>query len=124
MAREYLSLPIEADEGFPQSFRFVFGNSTYRISLYVTVLEDRRPTVDELVYELPTPTEYMVMTVAREGPGEPQVILRRRIVPNHEYEAEELAFLFRELTVARRNLNGVGSFGSQVTGGVAARWAS
>lgn len=124
MAREYLSLPIEADEGFPQSFRFVFGGSTYRISLYLTVLEDRRPTVDELVYELPTQTEYMVMTVAREGPGEPHVIFRRRIVPNYEYEAEELAFLFRELKVARQNLNGVGSFGSRVTGGVAARWAS
>jgi hypothetical protein len=124
MTREYLSLPVNADEGFPQSFRFVFGNSTYRISLYVTVLEDRPQTVDEIVYELPTETEYMVMTVAREGPGEPQVIFRRRIVPDHEYEADELAFLFREVKVARQNLNGVGSFGSRITGGVTARWAS
>lgn len=124
MPREYASLPINADEGFPQSFRFVFGDSTYRISLYVTVLEDRPPTIDEIVYELPTEAAYMVMTVAREGLGEPQVIFRRRVVPHHEYEADELAFLFRELKVARRNLNGVGAVGSRVTGGVAARWAS
>jgi hypothetical protein len=123
MARAFSTLPINADEGFPQAFRLTFGESTFRISLYVTRIEDRPPQELDVVYELPTKEAYLVMTVTREGP-EPEIIFHRRIVPDNEYEAHELAFVFRELRVHRRNLNGVGSFGSVVRGGVASRWAS
>jgi hypothetical protein len=124
MARAYVRLPIDADEGFPQAFRLGFGDATYHVTLYVNVLEDAPPEAEDVVYELPRPDAFMVMTVAREAPAEPDVIFRRKLVLDHEYEARELAFVFRELRVDRRNLNGIGSFGSSVTGGVAARWAS
>ena len=67
---------------------------------------------------------FMVMRVARETAGEPQVIFQRKLVLKHEYAASELAFRFTRIHVAKGNFNGVGSFGSQVEGLVAARWAS
>ena len=66
----------------------------------------------------------MVMAVRRESPSPGEEIFRRRLVVEHEYAAAELGFLFKELRVDRRNLGGVGSFGSSVLGGVATRWAS
>jgi hypothetical protein len=117
VARPYLRLPIDPDQGFPQSFRFGLGGATYAVSLYVSVLDDDGRTR----YDLTRPGASMVMRVVREGPAGPQTIFLRRLVVDHEYEAAELAFLFRELEVDRGNLNGAGSFGSVVRGGVALR---
>ena len=72
------------------------------------------------MYDLPEPGAFLVMQVRRELEP-PAVIFNRKIVRNLEYEAHELAFLFRVMRVARRNLNGVGSFGSQIVAGVALR---
>jgi hypothetical protein len=114
-------MPINADEGFPQSFRLDFKGSTYRIVLYVNAPED--PTVPlEHIYDLPEGEAFMVMRVEREGPGKAQVMFQRKLVPNQRYEAAELIFVFREMRVARRNLNGIGALGSRVAGGIAARW--
>ena len=66
----------------------------------------------------------MVMRVSREGSATPHIIFQRKLVLNLEYEAAELAFVFRRLRVVRRNLNGIGPFGSEVRGGVALRWPS
>lgn len=52
--RTYLQLPINADEGFPQSFRLNFNGKTYQIVLYVNVLEDTPVPPDE-IYTLPKP---------------------------------------------------------------------
>ena len=35
--------------------------------------------------------------------------------------SQALVFLFREIKVARRNINGIGAFGSSVIGGIASR---
>jgi hypothetical protein len=120
--RVYLLLPINPDEGFPQSFRLDFGGRAYRLLLYVNVPDGADPPPDD-AYDLPAPGAFMVMRVTREGPT-PQVIFQRKLVLNLEYEAAELAFVFRKLRVARQNLNGVGAFGSNVRGGVAPRWPS
>lgn len=118
----YIRIPINADEGFPQSFRLDFHGSTYRVFLYVNAPED--PAVPlEHIYDLPEHEAFMVMRVEREGPGEAQVMFQRKLVRNQRYEAAELAFVFREMRVARRNLNGIGDLGSRVTGGIEARWA-
>ncbi len=119
--RTYLQLPINADEGFPQAFRLSFLGNTYQIALYVNALEREQLLPDDYVYQLPAPDAFLVMTVQREDPAGPAVIFRRKVVCNLEYEAAELAFLFRSIKVAKRNLNGIGSFGSQVIGGIAAR---
>jgi hypothetical protein len=227
---DYLSLPINADEGFPQAFRLAFNNNIYTLLLYVNAPEEKvRAMADDGFFDLPardsfatgqvqvtlanaavsrtylipqetilvtvapvraffttaaltlsaTKTQdtvtvqafergpagnipaativgvdpgyahtflnlgqatltvtnpaaftggdqhaFMVMRVARETAGEPQVIFQRKLVLKHEYAASELAFRFTRIHVAKGNFNGVGSFGSQVEGLVAARWAS
>jgi hypothetical protein len=124
---DYLSLPINADEGFPQAFRLAFNNNIYTLLLYVNAPEEEvRAMADDGFFDLPAPGShaFMVMRVARETAGEPQVIFQRKLVLKHEYAASELAFRFTRIHVAKGNLNGVGSFGSQVEGLVAARWAS
>jgi hypothetical protein len=61
----------------------------------------------------------MVMRVTREGGNASQIIFQRKLVLNLEYQAAELAFVFRQLLVAKQNLNGIGPFGSNVLGGIA-----
>lgn len=123
--RTYLQLPINADEGFPQSFRLSFNGKTYQVLLYANVPEDAVTQPDQNdIYTLPDQGAFMVMRVLQENVAGATVIFQRKLVTNLEYEAAEVAFIFKTMRVARRNLNGVGSFGSQVIGGIAARWAS
>jgi hypothetical protein len=119
----YRRLPVNADDGFPQAFRFAVDGRNYVVALSVTVVnEDLLHTGEPL--SLPLPGAYLVMVVSREGPGPGAVLLRRKLVPRHEYEAAELAFVVEEMVVDRRNLNAAGSFGTRITAGVATRWAS
>lgn len=122
--RTYFQLPINPDEGFPQSFQLNFNNQVYQIMFYVNALETEEPRPDDYIYDLPEAGAYMVMHAARQTPEGLQVIFQRKLVLNLEYEAAEVAFLFRTIRVAKQNLNGVGAFGSQVIGGIGARWAS
>jgi hypothetical protein len=119
--RTYLQLPINADQGFPQALRLSFAGQVYVILLYVNVPENNR----DAVLDLPTSSldadaqqAFMVMRVTRDS-APAQTIFQRKLVRNMEYRAAELAFVFRQLRVARQNLNGIGSFGSAVVGGVA-----
>ena len=125
-SRQFLRLPINADEGFPQTFRLDFENRTYRCFLYVNLPEPEVEQSLDTVMSLPDPESgaFMVLRVSREGTVEPEVIFQRKLVLDLEYEAAELAFLFREIKVARRNLNGIGAFGSSVIGGIASRWGA
>jgi hypothetical protein len=122
----YESLPIVSDEGFPQSFRLSLGARIYRMTFYVNVTESLLDaTLEDAVLELPQEEAFMVLRVARESDAaEPETILQRKLVTGLDYAAAELAFRFTELRVARRNINGAGSHGSSVEGGVALRWAS
>ena len=61
--------------------------------------------------------------MARESERpEPQVVFQRKVVPQLDYAAGELALRFDELVVARRNLNAPGAHGSRVRGGIALAW--
>lgn len=120
--RTYLSLPINADEGFPQSFRLGFGGQVYQILLYANVAEQVAAQAEVLT--LPRDGAFLVMRVLRESPDGLTAIFQRKLVPELEYEAAELAFVFHTMQVAKQNLNGQGAFGSIVRGGIAARWAS
>lgn len=118
---EYLRLPVNADEGFPQAFRLSLGGRTYAVALQATVLAEDLPAEP---LTLPSAQAYLVLTVTREDPGPARTLLHRKLVRGHEYAAAELAFTFTEMVVDPRNLGGVGAYGSRVVGGVAARWAS
>lgn len=122
--RTYYQLPINADEGFPQSFLLNFNNQSYEMRFHVNVPEPETPFPEDYIFELPDANAFVVMQVARLTAAGPQVIFRRKLVPNLEYQAAEVAFIFRTMRVAKQNLNGVGSFGSEITGGIASRWAS
>lgn len=144
----YLALPINADEGFPQSFRLAIGDSLYTFLLYVNIAEEEMlASPDDAIFDLPTPGQraFMVMRVARETPTGSRAVFQRKLVPGLEYagptqplgaspadqpapagavapaSASELAFYFSRIRVARANINGVGAFGSLVEGVVAAR---
>ena len=125
-ALDYAALPVDPDEGFPQSFRLSLGDRIYQVTLYVNVSErllDATPP--DAVLELPQEEAFMVLRVQRESDvAEPATILQRKVVPGLAYEAEEVALRFTEMRVARRNVNGVGPHGSSVKGGVALRWSS
>lgn len=122
--RSYTPLPIDASRGFPQTFQMLFGGQTYYFSLYVNVAAERLAATADGVLELPSEDAFLVVSVARErAGGERATIFRRKVVAGLEYEAGEIALVFTRQRVARRNLNGQGDFGSQVSGGIAPRWA-
>jgi hypothetical protein len=118
----YLSLPINAGDGFPQSFRLAFNSQVYQLLFYVNIQEDAVAAApDGFVFDLPAPGAFMVLRLSRESAAAPQVIFQRKLVANLAYTAAELALRFTTLRVAKQNLNGAGSFGSQVVGGIAVR---
>lgn len=119
--RTYTPLPIDSSRGFPQAFPVLFASRNYRFRLYVnapaTLLKDK-----SLILDLPTPEAFLVLQVELDLTGGiRQPIFLRKVVPNLEYEAENIALIFSQQGVAVQNLNGQGNFGSQVTGGIALR---
>jgi len=122
-AYTFYKLPINPDEGFPQSFQLNFQRQVYRFSLYANVLVDVGDVPPEHLYHLPEEGAYLVLQIARQSAAGLQVIFQRKLVQGLECPAAELVILFKEMTLSKRNLNGAGAFGSVITGGVAARWA-
>lgn len=121
--RTFTPLPIDGNRGFPQSFSLVFAGRNYRFRLYVNapahLLKDK-----SLILNLPTPEAFLVLQVELDLTGGiRQPIFIRKVVPSLEYEAENIALIFPQQQVAVQNLNGQGNFGSQITGGIALRWA-
>jgi len=120
---DYLRLPIDADRGFPQAFRMAFNANTYVVALYVTMTDEAMLASDGPL-ELPRDGAYLVLDVSKQDGAGTRPIFRRKLVPDLEYQADDLALVFTRMAVHPLNLNGSGAFGSTVVGGVAARWAS
>jgi len=134
--REYSPLPIDNAAGLPQSFTVLFDGRTYRFSLYVDIgaflLEQQTGILDLPISERDPSglagrnfeEGFLVVQGEVEGAdGTRETIFLRKVVPDLEYEAENIALIFPQQRVARKNLNGQGNLGSQVTGGIARRWA-
>jgi hypothetical protein len=127
----FQQLPIDGDQGFPQTFRMIIGSVGYVIAIRVDVAEEvlprnpsGAPLTDEqlsVVFDLPMPGAFVVLTVTREDPAGSAVLLCRKLVPGLIYRAGELLLTVRSMRVALRNLGGVGSFGSAIVAGVAQR---
>lgn len=126
----YLTMPVDADEGFPQSFLVAIGAGTYRLELYVDVPEAELPgwPADP---QLPIDVGddpggsgargLLVGSVIRQDPGGDTVLLRRRLLPGIVYTLQDLRLYVDEATVALGNLNAAGPFGSRLTIKVAPR---
>ena len=116
--RTYDPLPIDNSAGFPQRFPFLLNGVSYQFLLYVDVPESALGSIDELMV-LPDAQRFLVVRVDVFGAdGTAQTVLLRKVVPSLEYRAGGLGLVFPTQLVARRNLNGVGNFGSNVIGGV------
>ncbi|MBO3103830.1 hypothetical protein [Cellulomonas fengjieae] len=123
------TLPVDADDGFPQSFLLGMAERTYRFELYVDVPEhllnqeaDRRTTID-VVGSATSPAQGMLVGVAvRQSPdGTPVPLLRRRFLPGLVHTAAELVLVVDEVRIAVGNLNGAGAFGSVLRARVGVR---
>jgi hypothetical protein len=116
--RTYDPLPIDNTAGFPQQFPFLLNGVNYQFLLYVDVPEAALGSIVELMV-LPDSQRFLVVRVDVLGTdGTAQAVFLRKVVPSLEYRAGGLGLYFPTQIVARRNLNGVGSFGSNVIGGV------
>ncbi|WP_326673418.1 hypothetical protein [Streptomyces canus] len=120
----FLRLPVNPDEGFPQSFRLSFEGRSYVFGLQVTIAEEVLPDAYasaglNAVVDLPDDGAFLVVTVVREGVAEGVTLLRRKVIPGLVYRAGELALVFRTVRIALGNLNGYGRWGSEVVAGVA-----
>ena len=122
----FLRLPVDPDEGFPQSFRLAFGGLSYIFGLQVDIAEEMLPAADSpdglsTAITLPTGGAYLVMTVLGEDALGGSTLLRRKIIPGLVYRAGELAIVVRTIRIALGNLHGVGPYGSELVAGVALR---
>ena len=123
------SLPVNPDEGFPQSFLVALAGRTYRVELYVDVPEHllprepgQRESVDVVGGAAGPAIGLLVATIARQEPDGTLVsLLRRRLLPGLLYSARELLLVVDEVRVAAGNLNGAGPFGSVLRARVGAR---
>ena len=118
----FTPLPINLEQGFPQSFPLLFDGRTYHFTLYANVaahLLDARP---EFI-NVPNEEAFLVCRVEHELTDTTrETIFLRKVVPHLQYEAENIKLLFSEHRVARDNLNGQGEHGTQLVGGIGRRW--
>lgn len=118
----FTPLPINLEQGFPQSFPFLFDGRTYHFTLYANVaahLLDARPEF----LSVPTDEAFLVCRVEHElADTTRETIFLRKVVPRLQYEAENIKLLFSEHRIARDNLNGQGEHGTQLVGGIGRRW--
>jgi hypothetical protein len=130
---QFFQLPVLADQGIPQAFSCTIGATIYDFGVYANI-DPGESDPPETLYDLAAPSGlvepadppgYLVLRIARQGPDGPQVIFLRKLVPEPGliHYGAELAVKAATAVVARGNLNGTGSYGSQIVIGVAQRWA-
>jgi hypothetical protein len=129
----FFQLPVAADQGLPQAFSCTVGVTSYDFGVYASInVGEADPP--QTLYDLSSPSElaaaadppgYLVLRIARQGAAGPQVIFLRKLVPEPGlvHYGAELAVKVTTAILARGNLNGTGSYGSQILIGVAQRWA-
>ncbi len=125
----FRSLPVEADEGFPQSFLLGMAGRTYRFEFHVNVAEQELPRYPadlrapiDLVGDGPpsaAPRGLLVAAIHRLDPDAEATILRRRLLPGLVYRAGDLRLVVDTARIAIGNLNGAGGFGSVLEARVA-----
>ena len=119
---DFAPLPVLPDLGLPQAFACDIGGVGYEFGLYANLTVPEADPVEKR-YDLAAPDApgFLVLRIVRQGLG---VVLLRKLPPEPGlvHRAGAIAVRLSEATVARGNLNGVGSFGSRITVEVAP-WA-
>jgi hypothetical protein len=123
---DFAPLPVVGDQGLPQAFNCDIGDASFDFGVYanLAVAEDDPAGT---VYDLASPGApgYLVLRVVQQSETGPRVLLLRRLVaePDLIHDAGPLAVRMTRARIARGNLNGTGSYGTQITIEVARRWA-
>jgi hypothetical protein len=130
---DFHQLPVEPDEGLPQTFDCLIGGTAYDFGLYAN-LDAAADDPPQTLYDLAAPNRigapapppgYLVLRVVRLGSEGPHVEFLRKLVAEPElvHHTERLAIRLLEARLARGNLNGRGHYGSRIVIGVAQLWA-
>lgn len=130
---QFFQLPVVPDQGLPQAFSCTVGATSYDFGVYANI-NSSESDPPETAYDLASvgglaspkdPPGYLVLRIVRQGAGGAQVIFLRKLVPEPGliHYGAELAVKLTTAILARGNLNGSGSYGSQILIGVAQRWA-
>jgi hypothetical protein len=116
-----------APEATKDGYLLTFGDGIAGNALPITgaaIAPSKGTITSATVRPLPAPEAFLVVRVEKDFPkGGSDLIFLRKVAPGLIYAAGNIALTFPTQRVAVRNLNGQGAFGSQVTGGIAARWA-
>src|SRR5215470_4137973 len=105
--RTYTPLPIDATLGFPQSFSFALGAVSYFATLYVNIEANLLADQGTQLFQLPMKNAFLVARVDKQNNDNTRTtIFLRKLTPELEYEAENIALFFPQQLVARNNLNG------------------
>jgi hypothetical protein len=121
--RTYTALSIDNTLGFPQAFPFNFNGQLYQFRMYVNIDGDLLATA-AATFTLPASNAFLVVQVDREDPGGiSTTIFLRKVTPELEYETDTIALTFPTQVLAKASINQTGDFGSDMEGGIAARWA-
>ncbi|MDR3470654.1 MAG: hypothetical protein P4M09_03030 [Devosia sp.] len=117
--RSYDLLPLDNQAGLPQSFPYNRDGVRYQFTVYANIPEAALEAIEQPI-SLPDGQSFLVVRVDRlASDGTNSTVFMRKVVPSLEYRAGALMLTFPTQVVARSNLNGVGTFGSNIVGGVA-----
>jgi hypothetical protein len=121
----YAALPATGDDGFPQVFLLQLQSVVYRLTLTVYYSDPDlvlNSAYADTVFDLPDPVRGLSLNLRveyEEQPAATRLIGVRRIVLDMPAFIGPLCFRFKRIRVARANLVGPGSFGSELVAEVA-----
>lgn len=112
---DFTPLPVLPDLGLPQAFACDIAGVAYEFGVYANLTVPETDPVEKR-YDLAAldAPGFLVLRVVQQGAG---VLLLRKLAPEPGlvHRAGALAVRLTAATVARGNLNGLGSFGSRIT---------
>lgn len=118
--RSFEPLPIDNSGGLPQSFNYVRDGVRYAFTLYVSIPERALGAMDEIMKLPDDKHRFLVVRVdSFAADGSNRTVFLRKVVTSLQYRAGGLVLRFPVQEVARRNLNGIGKFGTNIVAEVA-----
>jgi hypothetical protein len=124
-ALSYATLPATADDGFPQVFLLGLQGTVYRVTMTVYYPDPDfvlNPIYANMVFDLPHPVRGLYLNLKLEYENQPdatRLIGAQRVVLDMPIALGPLVFRFTRIRIARANLVGPGSFGSELVAQVA-----
>jgi hypothetical protein len=121
----YAALPATGDDGFPQAFLLALQGTVYRVTMGVTYFDPDLVlgvSYANTIFDLPDPTLGLYLNLKLEYenlPDPSRLIGAQRVVLDMPIAMGPLRFRFSRVRVAQANLQGAGSYGSELLAQVA-----